>query len=75
MFQWNRYPGVAVREALATELGISEACVQVRPYNQGFLFWKSRVSSVWKKIELRSASRRRDRNVVANYVFFFLRIM
>ena len=24
------YPGVTVREALATELGISEACVQVR---------------------------------------------
>ena len=29
-FQWNMYPGVNVRESLATELGISEACVQVR---------------------------------------------
>ena len=30
VFQWNKYPGVTVREALAAELGISEACVQVR---------------------------------------------
>lgn len=30
VFQWNKYPGVTVREALATELGISEASVQVR---------------------------------------------
>ena len=30
MFQWNKYPGVTVREALASELGISEASVQVR---------------------------------------------
>ena len=29
-FRWNMYPGVNVRESLATELGISEACVQVR---------------------------------------------
>lgn len=28
-FLWNMYPGVTVRESLATELGISEACVQV----------------------------------------------
>ena len=31
VFQWNKYPGVTIREALAAELGISEACVQVRP--------------------------------------------
>lgn len=30
VFQWNKYPGVTVRETLATELGISEASVQVR---------------------------------------------
>ena len=29
-FRWNMYPGVNVRKSLATELGISEACVQVR---------------------------------------------
>ena len=29
-FQFNMYPGVTERESLATELGISEACVQVR---------------------------------------------
>ena len=33
-FQWNMYPGVTVRESLATELGITEACVQVNAFKR-----------------------------------------
>lgn len=42
VFQWNKYPGVTVREALATELGISEASVQV---------WFQNRRSKWRKRE------------------------
>lgn len=42
VFQWNKYPGVTIREALAAELGISEACVQV---------WFQNRRSKWRKRE------------------------
>lgn len=42
VFQWNKYPGVTVREALASELGISEASVQV---------WFQNRRSKWRKRE------------------------